>query len=368
LARGLAAAGHEVRAVGVYDTNHPAPDEETDNGVLVIRLREPNTRAGKLRSRWRIYREISRMARDGRIELVEAPDWEGWAACWPRLPIPLIVRLNGSSSYFSREMGADPGRVTYWLERASLRRADFWCSVSEYTARKTKALFGLRDGPHAILYNPVEAEDPAPFEERSRGNVVFSGTLTEKKGVLTLAGAWPRVVERFPEARLHIYGKEGRTLEGRDMGEVMAEKMGCARETAVFHGHVDREPLFEALRKARAAVFPSYAEAFALAPLEAMVLGCPTVYSRRGSGPELLEHGKEGLLVDPNDPEDLAEAILQVLSDDEAAKEMAKAGARRVLERFSIKAMIPANEEFYRRCVREFAGARGPRRQSQPQA
>jgi hypothetical protein len=328
----LAASGHQVHVVGVYDPGISAPDEQEDNGVLVRRLREARTRAGKLRSRWKVYREVARLARNGSIELIEAPDWEGWAAGWPKLPVPLIVRLNGSSSYFAREMGSAPDRVTFWLERASLRRADFWCSVSDYTARRTKELFGLRDGPHAILYNPVEAEQPAPFEERSRTDVVFSG-------------------KRIPGARLHIYGKDGRLVDGREVSAVIGERLGSARPSAVFHGHVAREPLFAALRKARAAVFPSYAEAFALAPLEAMVLGCPTVYSRRGSGPELLEHGREGLLIDPDNPQELADAIIRLLADEEEAKRIGEAGARRVLDRFSIEAMMRANEEFYRRCL-----------------
>jgi glycosyltransferase involved in cell wall biosynthesis len=358
LARGLAAAGHEVRVVGAYDPTHPAPDEETDRGVTVRRLRESSTRAGKLRARWKIYRHISRWVREGRVELVEAPDWQGWAAGWPRLPAPLVVRLNGSSSYFAREMGRQPNRASFWLERASLRRADFWCSVSEYTARRTKELFGLEDGPHAILYNPVEAEQAAPFEGRSRGDVVFSGTLTEKKGVISLVDAWPLVLARFPEARLHIYGKDGRAPDGREMRAFLADRLGAARTSVEFHGHVERERLFEALRRARAAVFPSYAEAFALAPLEAMVLGCPTVYSRRGSGPELLEDGREGLLVDPDDTAGLAGAIMRLLGDDQEARRIAEAGAQRVLERFSIEAMIRSNEEFFERCRARFrAGA-----------
>jgi glycosyltransferase involved in cell wall biosynthesis len=184
--------------------------------------------------------------------------------------------------------------------------------------------------------------------------VVFSGTLAEKKGVLSLAEAWPHVIARCPEARLHIYGKDGLSAGGRQMSSVISERLGGALPTVELHGHVTREALFEALRTARAAVFPSYAEAFALAPLESMVLGCPTIYSERGSGPELLQHGHEGLLIEPDDPRGIADAIVRVLTDDEEARRMGEAGARRVLDRFSIKAMIRANEEFYRQCRSRF--------------
>ncbi len=66
-------------------------------------------------------------------------------------------------------------------------------------------------------------------------------------------------------------------------------------------------------------MFPSYAEAFALAPLEAMAAGCPTVYSQRGSGPELIENNRDGLLVEPDQPGEIAETIIRVLEDNNLA-------------------------------------------------
>ena len=102
------------------------------------------------------------------------------------LPVPVIARLNGSASYFAAEIGGVVSRRNFWIERASLRRVDFWCSVSRYTGEKTRQLFGLRSGPDAILYNPVESPtDLGPTDLQSR-DVVFTGTLTEKKGVIPL--------------------------------------------------------------------------------------------------------------------------------------------------------------------------------------
>ena len=71
------------------------------------------------------------------MDLVEVPDWEGWAAGWPVLAAPVVARLSGSAAYFAAEMNRRVKRVAYWLERASLRRADFRCSESRYTARRT---------------------------------------------------------------------------------------------------------------------------------------------------------------------------------------------------------------------------------------
>jgi glycosyltransferase involved in cell wall biosynthesis len=101
-------------------------------------------------------------------------------------------------------------------------------------------------------------------------------------------------------------------------------------------------------------VFPSYAEAFAMAPLEAMACGCPTVYTRRGSGPELAEDGREVLLIDPDDPDEVARAIIRLLVDDVFASQLGAAGQALVGRRYSLEAIIRENETFFDEVVRSF--------------
>lgn len=356
LGRALAAAGHEVRSIGVYPRDYPAPDYEDDQGVRVWRLRQPSARMGWMLARYRLFQAVARWARRGEIDLIEVPDWEGWAAGWPRLPVPVVVRLHGSASYFRAELGRPPHRTLFRLERASLRRADAWCSVSQYTAERTRALFQMKTGPGAILYNPVEIAERSIDVPRSRNRIVFSGTLTAKKGVRSLLRAWPLIAERCPWAELHLIGKDGRTEEGSSMRDHLFGQLDeSARGRVHFHGHLPRETLFEALATARAAVFPSYAEAFAIAPLEAMASGCPTVFTHRGSGPELIEHGVHGLLIDPDRPEEIAGAVVRLLSDDALAERLGQAGRARVASEFSLGCLAAQNIAYYQDRIRAFA-------------
>lgn len=362
LARALARAGHQVRVVGMYPTEYPAPGYEEDNGVRVWRLRQSAYRLGWIPARYRLFRTIRRWSRRAAIDLVEVPDWEGWAAGWPRLSVPVVVRLNGAASYFTAEVGHSVKRSLFWLERASLRRADSWCSSSQYTADKTRRMFALPSGPDAVLYNPVEVPTVTQAP-RSTNKVVFSGTLTAKKGIISLMKAWPRVLETRPDAELHIYGKDDLTDDGQPMQAYLRSQLDGQKSGSVyFHGHVARPRLLEELQTARAAVFPSYAEAFALAPLEAMACGCPTVYSTRGSGPELIRHAQDGLLLDPARPDDIAEAITSLLEDDAMAERLGEAGRRRVQGCFSVQAMLPKNEAFYVKCISDFHGKQSVRR------
>ena len=355
MARALVAAGHHVSVVGVYECPHATPGYEEDRGVEVWRLPVPEKRLGWVAARRVLYRCVADRARHHEIDIVEVPDWQGWAAYWPELNIPVVVRLNGSTTYFAAEMQRSPDRVSFWLERAALRRADFLCSTSRYIGERTQQLFAIPYPPDAILYNPVEVRPMGRESIRSKHQVVFSGTLVEKKGVHSLVRAWPQVLAACPDAELHLFGKDGRRDDGRSMRAVLTAQLPeHARARTVFHGHVSRERLFQALREARVAVFPSYAEAFAIAPMEAMSAGCPTIYSRRGSGPELIESGLHGLLIDPDKPAEIAASIIRVLQNDGLADRLSWAGFHRVRNEFAVEKVVTWNEQFYEGCIAAF--------------
>src|SRR5439155_4773652 len=155
------------------------------------------------------------------------------------------------------EMGRRVRRPTRWLERAALRRADFWIAESHYVLAGTTRVFDLRPPPHYVLYNGVDVPHEVPFAGRVPNRVVFAGTLTEKKGILSLVRAWPRVRAVCPDAQLHIYGKDG-VHNGQSMQEHVRSLLGDAPEgTVQFHGHVALEHLDRAFQEARVAVMPS---------------------------------------------------------------------------------------------------------------
>jgi glycosyltransferase involved in cell wall biosynthesis len=345
-----------VRVVGVARSHETATGTEADGAVSIWRLPEPRMRGGWIGARVRLFRTVAGWARARQIDLIEVPDWQGWAAGWPALPTPVVARLHGSTTYFAREMGGAPRMVTRVLERASLARADFSCSVSRYTAERTRAIFGLPRHADAVLQNPVDVPNGNTSEPRSAADVVFAGTLTAKKGVASLVDAWPAVVRACPTAHLHIYGKDGRTSTGASMRAFLEQRLGHeARASVAFYGHRHRAEVLSALRRARVAVFPSFAEACAMAPLEAMACGCPTISSVRGSGPELFEDGRDGLLVDPGDPRAIATAITRVLTDDALARRLGTAGNRHARTAFSLEGRLAANIAFYQQCVERFS-------------
>ena len=369
LSRSLVEAGHHVRVIGISAWEDPAPEFEEDQGVQVWRKKVKPSRFSWIRARSLVFRTVKEWAQQGLIELVELPDFEGMAAGWPRLPIPVVVRMHGTSTYFADEMGGRPKRVTRLLERAALRRADFLCSCSRYTAARTGHLFQLKGREITPIHNPTDLSDSPAGEPRSRGEIVFSGTLTPKKGVVSLIRAWPAVVAEEPAAALHLFGKDGRTESGASMrAYLLASLPAKCRNSVHFHGHTDMKRLRSAFRSATAAIFPSYSEAFALAPMEAMSEACPTVFTRRASGPELITDGEDGLLVDPDQPGEISEALLRILRDDQLAAKLGRQGRATIEGYFSLTALLPRNVEFYSHCIHSFGGSATQSKTEEPYA
>jgi glycogen synthase len=205
-----------------------------------------------------------------------------------------------------------------------------------------------------MLYNMSPVPLVFAQSRRERWRVVYNGTLTPRKGVVSLLQAWPKVQTLCPEAELHLYGKDTTDTSGRSMRDRLLSLLSPGLRVT-FHGHVPRAELDAAVASARVCVFPSIGEAFGLAPVDAMATGCPTIFSNRCAGPEIIEHGRSGLLIDPERPEEIAAALVQLLTDDRTAASFAQEGWKRVREKFSVEALLPSYEAYYRQCLEEFS-------------
>jgi glycosyltransferase involved in cell wall biosynthesis len=351
LAHALVARGHQVRAIGVYGPE-VVPERAVDGGgVAVRRLAEPpRWRGGWISGRVALWRELRRWAAAGEVDVIEVPDWQGWAAGWPQWHVPVVARLHGSMTYFAHEQGRLPSPLVRELEIRTLRRASAWCAVSRYTASRTARYVGT-SRPTVVLPNPVE-HVPDGDGPRDGSAVVFAGTLTPKKGVVALAEAWNAVVTQHPDACLHCFGKDGRMPDDTSVRDAMLARMStAARERVRFHGQVPRDVLRRALSAAGIAVCPSFAEAFAMAPLEAMAAGCATVSTKLGSGPEQFTHEQHGLLVDPREPATIAAALCRLLGSPSECQQLADAGRRWVRHAYGVADLARRNEEWYANCV-----------------
>jgi phosphatidylinositol alpha-1,6-mannosyltransferase len=183
--------------------------------------------------------------------------------------------------------------------------------------------------------SPPHFLEQTPRRERKDGGftLVFCGRLNGSrepfKRVDTLLEAMPHVLQRH-RAELSIIGTGSRL----DEYVALVQTLGIEEEVH-FLGHVDHSKLPAHYASAHLFVLPSRMENFPLVLLEAMAGGLPVVATAVGGVPEMVVHGETGLLIPPNDPQALAEAINSLLDDPERMEAMGAKGRQRVMERFT---------------------------------
>lgn len=366
LADGLVAAGCEVDVI-IAELNGPRhwakPGVElpaTGPRLHPVSLRAPQWmrwRPGALWLRWRLRNFVRRLHRQRRYDLVESIDNGGLLAFGGPPGIPHVVRLHGSSYLFDRELGSkttDP--FTHKLEYRTLKNADFLVGVSRDIAERELRLGGFTRSADEVIYNAVDTDffQPDPSVAAEEGHIVFANTIHSRKGVHELCLAMNTVMARYPQTRLTMIGKhmvpdeQGRTMREALLNLVQPE----FRDRVHFTGRLTyRSEVRDLMKRAHLCCYPSKLEGFGIAPVEAMALGKPTIYSRTGPGAEVIEDGVSGLLCDPLDPADIAEKICTVFADRALADRLGASARRRAVEKFGQAQWIERNLAFYRRCL-----------------
>jgi glycosyltransferase involved in cell wall biosynthesis len=223
--------------------------------------------------------------------------------------------------------------------RDAVRRSDLIIAVSRFTAGQVEDLLGvpasrIRVIPHGVRVPPEGNVDPA------RTNMVlFVGAIQSRKNVQTLV----RAFERMPASwRLALAGAADGFGAAK---ELRAVESSPRKHDIEVLGYVTRTELEALYRRARIFAFPSLDEGFGMPVLEAMANSVPVITSNRSALPEVA--GDAALLVNPNDPEEIAAALTRLASDEALRADLARRGRERALQ-FSWESAVGKTWEVYR--------------------
>ncbi len=217
--------------------------------------------------------------------------------------------------------------------------------ISDYSRR----VFGHETMPRArVISGGVDSATFAPDGGAARGGtVVFVGRLLPHKGVETLIRALPDGL------RLLVIGARGDERYATDL-----ERLAHGKRVAFVHD-ADDARVIAAYRTALCVVLPSVyrtmygattrvPELLGQTLLEGMACGAPAICSDVASLPEVVEHGRTGFIVPPDDPAALGERLMWLREHPDEARRMGAAARRRVVERFTWPAVV-------RRCLEAYA-------------
>lgn len=193
--------------------------------------------------------------------------------------------------------------------------------------------------PNAVNVTPVKAAEARAIGEAPVIGTV--GSLNRQKGQRYLIEAMTAISSRYPEATLKIAGRgeEEANLKG------LTAKLGLLKHVR-FLGEV--KDISKFLETLDVFVLPSVAETFGIVLLEAMQAGVPVVATKVGGVSDVVQDGKNGLLVRSRNSKSLADAIISILSKPSLAAKFRSNGLERSKE-FDWKKIIEKIEDVYER-------------------
>lgn len=220
-----------------------------------------------------------------------------------------------------------------------LRRATFIRAISKFNRDFLVALSPEAESRIEVIHVGIDPRNyDAPLSPAPSPPLLLSvASFKPYKGLPVLIDACARLASTGVDFRCQIIGDGP---QRRQIEESIAGKKLGGRVQLL--GNLPQHEVALRMRDATVLVLPSVVapdgqmEGIPVALMEAMAAQLPVVASSLSGIPELVEHGGMGLLVEPGNPEALAEAIRQILSDPEQAEKMGRRGRERVLDQFAL--------------------------------
>lgn len=230
------------------------------------------------------------------------------------------------------------------IESWALRQMDALAYVSEYVRRAYESRYPrLRTSRGTVIFNAAEPRDTSgvvPVPEGVPVLLAVSG-LNEHKNVGLLVEVARRLKQRRGDAfRLLIIG------DGPQRGHIAQQIEACGVSDSVqLLGYRDDVGSF--LARSQLFLHPATNEGFGIAVAEAMLAGLPVMAARCGGLPELVEDGRTGYLLPPDDAEAWAELIGRLLEDGSVRAALGKAGASRARDLFALERYCAAYQALF---------------------
>lgn len=242
--------------------------------------------------------------------------------------IPFGVSLHGMDI----ESAIHGKKRRAWLASCILRAGRFVIANSKDTAQRAIRAGAAKD--HIMIIYPcatLSSSKVIVSDKKKDGPLLLTiARLVERKGHVTVIDALPRILERFPHCVYAIIGT------GKMRGAINARALlnGVA-EHVVFLGSVSDTKKTDWLSACDIFVMAPYekpgdVEGFGIAYLEAALAEKPVVATRTGGVSEAVIDGETGILVEPQNSEQLADAVCRLLSDTSLAKRLSEVGRKRV--------------------------------------
>lgn len=289
-------------------------------------------------------------------DLIHAHDWlvaPSAIAVKHLRRIPLLSTIHSTELGRSGSLEEDSQKHIMEMESFLIRESSKIIVTSNYMKKETSALFGLSKARIQVISNGIEkvVQKEGLDLQAIRGRyalpweklVIFVGRMFEQKGPHILLDAASQILQKRQDFKFVFVG-EGPL---KSMMQKKASEMNIGQKM-YFTGFIPDSELHELYAVADVAVFPSLYEPFGIVCLEAMAAGCPVIAANVGGLAEIIEDGKTGILVPPNDSIALNNVILKVSDNGSLARHLSMNGREHVLYNYRWDKIAGGTLDVYR--------------------
>lgn len=284
--------------------------------------------------------------------------------------VPVLLTLHASAAKMRRAMRAfriegrrvpaDSSlmrravimRIRHVLDRAAARLADRVTYISRSTARDYLPPDRARSA--TVVYNGLPDSTPSVGPLPEPVELLYVGLYGARKRVHILPLVLAHVRRSMPGCRLRIIG-----FDAKEHPDFMAfARSAGVADALVFEGALRSEDVLRYFRVSRVLLVPSSYEGLPMVVLEALQQELPCIATRVSGLPEVIQHGRNGLLVEPDNPVEMARAALTILEDPGERRRMGAAGRATVARRFTVGRQVSEYLALYTQMVDERSTSR----------
>ncbi|WP_298138957.1 glycosyltransferase family 4 protein [Flavobacterium sp.] len=351
LSKGLVNLGHQV-IILVYGQKEDEIFQE--NGITFYRIKNIKVKGiSAYLTQKKIQKLINDLYKNKQIDIVEAPDWTGFSA-FIKPKCPLVIRLNGSDTYFCYLDNRPVKWKNKFQEKRALKNADGIISVSKFTGDLTNKLFKISK-PFEVIPNSIDLDNFESSTHVNNNTILYFGTLIRKKGLLELPLIFNEVYKNNKNAKLILAGKDASdVISGNSSTWQMMIPLFDkeAFQNVQFIGSLPYTEIKKQIQQATVCVFPTFAEALPVSWIEAMAMQKPVVASNIGWANEIITDEKDGLLEHPKKYEEFANKINSILTNEALQIEMGVEARKKIIQKFSKEVVAKQSVAFYQKFLK----------------
>ena len=338
------------RAWGTFKTSERAPE--------AIWVRYPQLPGRAAYGSWglmmyaRLAHFVSRLHREHHIDLIHAhaalPCGHPAALLSSQLRIPFIVTTHGLDVFSIRR---EKGLSRRWVDRCSrfvYRKANLNICVSEAVRRVMVEVLGdstrttvIYNGVNTTLFTPPQNDDGD-----STSTILSVGRLIPSKGQELVLRAVAELRRKYPQLLYEIVDNGPQ----RSQLAALANELKIA-ERVKFLGRQNRQFVSEAMKRCTIFALPSRDEAMGCVYLEAMATAKPVIGCRQQGIEEIVRHGENGWLIQPDNLQEMVKALDILLENSSLRKQMGREARKTIIEKLTLQHQAASLSQTYRECL-----------------